>query len=323
MSRRSDGRTANIVYLDQIKWIDLALAVTAPAKHHDLRAVLEVACDTVASGKLLLPLTASNIIETFKINRRKQRFDLAYTQAVLSGSQVFRGHHRRIEIEISQILSLLYDLKWSDPDPCWFLSNIFLEAFAEVNDPRAGLADFSKAAAAISRNPKEALFRYFMETPEAERIEAVRRFTVGCEELRVRIEGRRVRHKAEHLSVRRRVYSAITAIENQDLIIAIACQLGLPPTCLGDKGGNTLRTVIRDTPAFHVEREIALRLEAQKRSIELADMCDMRTFCTVLPYANIVIAEAQFINLARQAGLHTRYNVHLETDIRALPALLT
>lgn len=122
--------------------------------------------------------------------------------------------------------------------------------------------------------------------------------------------------------MRRRIYSAITAIEQQELIIAIAAELGLPHTCLSDKNGATLRAVVRETPAFLVEREISLKLEAQDRPIALNDMRDMRTFCTVLPYADIIVAENQFINLARQAGLHSRYGAYLETDIRMLADLL-
>lgn len=319
---RRNGRAATIVYLDQNKWIDLARAATAPANYPELRRVLEVVCEKVSAGELVLPLTWSNIIETHKVNRQEQRFHLAYTQVTLSESRVFRGQQRQLETEVGRVLSRIYNLDWSEPKSDWFLSNVFFEATAEAEDPRLDLAKFPKALAWMAANPKDALFRYLMETPEAVRKEAILRFTEGCEGLRTRIEDRRTRHRAESLSMRRRIYSAITAIEQQDLIIAIAGRLGLPWTCLGDKGGATFRTVIRDTPAFYIEREISLRLEAQDRPVALNDMRDMRTFCTVLPYADVMVAEQQFTSLARQAGLPARYGACLETDIRALPGLL-
>ncbi|WP_333586318.1 hypothetical protein [Phenylobacterium sp.] len=321
-SRHADGRTATVVYLDQNKWIDLARAATAPDDHPHLRSVLELLCAKVAAGDIILPLTWANIFETHKINRLERRFHLAFTQVTLSEGRVFRGRHRQLEMEVGRVLSDLYGFARSEPEPLWFLSSLFFEATAEADDARLGFGKFPNAIDWMRTHPKQALFQYLMETPEAVRTEAVRRFTVGCEELRARIEARRTRHKAESLSMRRRIYSAVMAYNEQDVIIPIAERLGLPWTCLGDKDGATLRAVIRDTPAFYIEREITLRLEAQSRAVTLNDMRDMRTFCSVLPYADIVVAEQQFTSLARQAGLPARYGARLETDIRALPALL-
>lgn len=311
-----------IVYLDQNKWIDLARAAVSPAEHPELRKVLECLCDKASRAEVRLPLTWANTLETHKINRLEQRFHLAYTQVTLSEAWVFRGRTRRLDVEIARVLARTYGLEWVDPEPGWFLSNTFFEAAAEASDERLGLAKYPKAQAWITANPKEALFSYLMETPEEVRKEAIRRFTVGCEALRADIEGRRAKHKTESVSMRRRIYSVITAMETQDQIIAIATRMGLDWKSLADKGGAALRAVIRETPALHIEREISLRLEAQERLIELNDMRDMQAFCTVLPYADIVVAEQQFTSLARQAGLPAHYGVRLETDIRALPDLL-
>ena len=51
-------------------------------------------------------------------------------------------------------------------------------------------------------------------------------------------------------------------------------------------------------------------------------MQDMRSFCTVLPYADIVVAEKLFTDLARQAGFHREYGVHLHTNLAVLLDLL-
>lgn len=311
-----------IVYLDQNKWIDLARAATAPAEHPDLRRVLEAVCEKAAQGRVRFPLTWANTIETHKVNRVEQRLHLAYTQVTLSEAWVYRGRTRRLEVEIARVLSKVYGLAWSEPEPGWFLSNLFFEAATDADDPNLGLENYPKAKAWMAANPKDALFGYLMETPEAVRKEAIRRFTEGCDALRVRIEARRAQHKAEPISMRRRIYSAIVALETQDQIIATVDRLGIDWKGLADKGGSALRAVIRETPALHIEREISLRLEAQDRAIELNDLRDMQAFCAVLPYADIVIAEQQFTSLARQAGLPTHYGVHLETDIRALPDLL-
>ncbi len=79
---------------------------------------------------------------------------------------------------------------------------------------------------------------------------------------------------------------------------------------------------MRETPTLLIEREIALKLEAQARPIHVNDMRDLRNFATVLPYADIIVAEKQFTNLTRQAGLGDRFGVGLETDLRSLTGLL-
>src|SRR5580704_5831258 len=88
-------RPAKVVYLDQNKWIDLARAVAAPADHPEDRTLLEFLCAKVEAGQIRLPLTASNLYETHKLNDPAQRFNLAHTQATLSKAEVFRGHRLR------------------------------------------------------------------------------------------------------------------------------------------------------------------------------------------------------------------------------------
>lgn len=121
--------------------------------------------------------------------------------------------------------------------------------------------------------------------------------------------------------MRRRIYSVLLVMEDQEIMIAVADRLGLPWRCLEDDNGATMRRVVNETATFLIEREIALKLEAQPRPIQANDTRDMRSFSTVLPYADIVVAEKQFTNLARQAGLASRFGVRLETELQVLRQL--
>lgn len=311
-----------LVYLDQNKWVDVARAALAPDRWPQHREVLEMLCAKVGAGEVLLPLTSSNIYETYKINDPDRRANLAYAQVTLSGAQVFRGLHRRLEVEIAWALSSYFGLPWEEPEPGWVLSTVFFEADLEADDPRLGGMVSDRVLATVRAAPQEAMFHYLMEPAPEFRAEAVRRFTQGCEDLRHRLEERRTRHKGESLSMRRRVYSALTLFEQQDLIFRAADQIGLSWTRLRENNGAAMRAVIRDTPAIFVERELSLKLEAENRPIELNDMRDMRAFCTAVPYADVIVAEQRFTSLARQAGLHNRFGVRLETDLRSLLELV-
>jgi len=47
-------------------------------------------------GRIIVPLTQTNIYETHKINDPQRRHDLAYVQVTLSQGRAFRGRHRGI-----------------------------------------------------------------------------------------------------------------------------------------------------------------------------------------------------------------------------------
>jgi hypothetical protein len=99
-----------IVYLDQNKWIDLARAVKDPDGHPVHYSVLEKLAETAKAGRLIIPLTQTNIYETHKISDPGRRHDLAFTQVILSQGRVFRGRHKRLEVEATDVMRSTYGL---------------------------------------------------------------------------------------------------------------------------------------------------------------------------------------------------------------------
>src|SRR5947207_3417736 len=82
--RAMDQSALKILYLDQNKWIDLARAVKFLKAHPDHRVVLEALVSEANAGHIAIPLTASNIYETHKIDNKERRDQLAWVQATLS-----------------------------------------------------------------------------------------------------------------------------------------------------------------------------------------------------------------------------------------------
>jgi hypothetical protein len=60
--------STKIVYLDQNKWIALAKAAKNPDEKSEVRSALEFLVNERKAGRVLLPLTATNVYETHKIN---------------------------------------------------------------------------------------------------------------------------------------------------------------------------------------------------------------------------------------------------------------
>ncbi|HZZ33438.1 MAG TPA: hypothetical protein VFE10_15765 [Phenylobacterium sp.] len=290
-----------IVYLDQNKWIDLARARQDPERDPDIHALIAPLDRAVRRGALAIPLTMSNIYETHKINDPRRRRDLAYIQAILSQGLVFRARRARLTEEFGAILRQAAGLAPAVLPPRWFLSGVFLEAVADLGE---GLVIPEAMLSAIQARPADMLFSYLADTPEDTRLEGVHRYTAGSQALCEAIETRRAQHRDEPVSMRRKIYSVLQAVDEIDLLRRVAASAGYAWTSTSDMDQVLFRRVIREAPALHVEREITLRLEAQDRAISHNDLRDMQAFATVVPYAELVVAENQFSSLARQAGRH-------------------
>lgn len=311
-----------IIYLDQNHWIHLARAWKTPDKHEAIANIGAKLSTAVEAGRICLPLTAANIYETYKIYDATRREDLAIVQSSLSGGKVFSGRRERLTAEVSALIADICGLSLEKKETRWFLSSVFFEAFVGYNDERFPFPVSEKVLSAIRSDPQFFLFNYWMSAPDEERHFAVQKWSEGSEELRQRLERRRANLKNETVSLRRRAYSAALLIDEIEVILRIARSLDAPWTSVTDIGAANTRRLIRETPIYHVEREIVLRLEAQDRSLDENDFRDMASFCAVIPYADCIVAEKQFVNLARQAGLGKHYNTMLETNLAALNDIL-
>ena len=149
-----------------------------------------------------LPLTASNLYETHKVNYPSLRALIAETQATLSRSEVFRGRRRRLEIEIGRVLSQIYGLGWVEPDPDWVFSNLFFEAQAELGRSDAQSEIFRPDARSLPTATRRALssttWSILTTRPGATPWPV---FEEGSERLRADIEERRAQHWDEPLSM--------------------------------------------------------------------------------------------------------------------------
>lgn len=306
--------TPSIIYLDQNKWIDLARAQKKPDQFPQIYEVLERLVSGVDSKRLLLPLTSTNIYETHKIYCPEQRHDLARLQATLSGGKVLVGRERRLSYEIERfICSVLNEPVPATPSN-WFISDLFFEAFADLHDPRVGMEISEELLLLIRDNPAYFLYDFWMNGDDRERQRSVKAWSEGTEILRQNVEQRRDKWAKEPKHIQKRAYSALLAIESLDRLLTSRTGWA----SVSDIGPKIMRRFIEEVPVFYTERELALKIEGQNRSIDENDFRDMVSFCAALPYADTIIAEKQFVNLASQAKLDKHFETRLETKIEAL-----
>ena len=311
-----------IVYLDQNQWIALARAAMRPQQHSELVGLLRRLAEAVLSGAIRMPLTMANLYETYKIGDPRRRAELAEVQALLSDGWVFHARSLRLRCEARRLFRASAGLAEEPLERDWFLSDVFIDAFAETTDARLEERVPAGLAAAIRARPVEALMSWWMSADGPERGAGVAAFSASSEDLRAAIESRRTLVADQPQSIRRRAYGARLIIDEMDALLEIGQRAGLPWRTITDMGPKLMRELVREVPTYNAERELTIRLEAQPRGITENDIRDMATYTAVLPYADIVVGENQFINLARQAGLHVQYGTRITKDLAQLGAWL-
>lgn len=304
-----------LIYLDQNAWVALARGawnkVEFPKEHAALSKVIE----GISSKSILVPLTFANIYETAKINDPVRRENMARTQALISGGCVFRSRRRIFNETLTAYIAGRFSISYSRPIEDWFLSEFWFEAAGDYSPDTYGFEISDLVLDFIRQDPARAPFNYLAFNEEETRLEAVRRYSADSAELIAGIESRRAVAAGESLALRRRAYGANLVIDELDFILDTGRRLGLNWRTVRDIGSSLVRSIIVAVPILNVERELVVRLEDQSRAITENDLRDMLAFMTVIPFADVVVAEKPFVNLARQARLGEAYGTRLLTSI--------
>lgn len=310
--------TPKLLYLDQNAWIALAQGAWDRTAYPDQHAALATVIGAVQAGRVITPLSFTNIYETAKINDPVRRTHLAGVQSSISGGMVFRGRRRILEQTLTDVLAARFRIKVPAPVEHWFLSDLWFEAAMDYAPDAFGFEISNALLERFREDPGFALFSYLTDSDETVRIEGVRRYTAGSKALLERLQENRALIAEAPFALRRRVYAARLLINELDFILETGRRLGLPWSNVTHLGASLAKSLINDVPIFHAERELTLRLEWQDRDATENDLRDMAAFTTVLPLADIVVAEKAFVNLSRQAGLGERYGTPLRTKVSEL-----
>jgi hypothetical protein len=311
-----------IIYLDQNAWVALARAKKAPDVHALEYDALEALVNARNAGWIQVPLSFTNIYETHKINDPERRAHLAWVQCTLSQGQVFRGRAKVLRHQLTAFLASSFGISEPVYQPYWFLSELHFESVHDY-DPTVFKVKISDALLAKMRaRPAFALFHYLTELDEETRRTAVKRYSAGSADLLAKMEARRARISNESFDMRRRIYSVQLLWDHVELIEEAGRGLGIRFSSWTDLGKDLVLALPDQVPVFNIERELAIRTEAESRQLSENDLRDVASFYTVLPYADIVIAEKALINRARQAGLGMQYDTELLVSLSELPATL-
>ncbi|MCW0183476.1 MAG: hypothetical protein OJI70_17050 [Zavarzinia sp.] len=304
-----------LLYLDQNAWIALARGAWDKATFPRENAALAMLIEGLKAQATMVPLSFTNIYETAKINDSARRINLARTQAIISGGWVFRSRRRIFEETLAAYLASRFSLTCPAPAERWFLSDLWFEAAADYSPDLYDVVISQQTRDFMRAHAAEALFDHLASNEGNVRVDAVRRYSAGSYKLISRIEARRALVAGDTLALRRRAYGAALIIDEIDFILSTGRRLGLPWNTVNDLGSSLVRDLTVNVPVLNIERELAVRLEDQARNISENDLRDLAAFTVVLPFADVMVAEKPFVNLARQAKLGERHSTKLLTSI--------
>jgi hypothetical protein len=314
-ARATRTQSGPIVYLDQNAWIALARGAWDKSAHPAEHEALVTLIAGIKQNGLIVPLSFANLYETMKVNIPDRRLNLARVQAVISEGRVFRGRRRILADTLRDYLAARFDLARTPAADRWFLSDLWLEAAADYSPELYDFQVSGRVLRYIRDNPVQTLLDYLAFTDDDIRAEAVRRYSAGSADLVAAIERRRAIASGLSFALRKRAYGARMIIDECDFILETGRSLGLPWSDIRDVGSQLVRRFTVDIPLFDVERELVVRLEDQNRPIHENDLRDLSAFTTALPFADVMIAEKPFVNLARQARLDVRYGTAMLTSV--------
>jgi hypothetical protein len=309
----------DIVYLDQNKWIELARVQAGAVSSGpvvDLYAQLLIA---VQAGQVLFPLSASHVLETSKRNDPVSRGHLAETQAKLSRGFAYRSRAGRLEVEVRTTLHRLFGIEPPELPQHWAIAHGFLQAFEFMDASIASLETGDRVARVNAFiDPALQYVDYMKNQDDTHRRKAHAAIAAAAADQLARMENRRALLNGESVDMRRRAYAVQQFMEHQETFLRILASIGFTFEQLKALGDIGVRALVEDVPTLNVEAEMAARLESETGSLEANDLFDMQSFYTAIPYSCHVVAEKASISRARQAKLHTLYNVRLSQSLNDL-----
>lgn len=308
-----------IIFIDQNKWIDLARAASGKPEGAGFVELYKVLSIAVEFGQAILPLTTSHILETAKRNDPESRIALARVQAQLSKGSVYRSRKARILIEMRNALHKIFSEPLIRLPENWAVVPGFMQAF-ETFDTLTASHEQARTSFLLNKHvdPAFQYLDYMKNQDDDKRRVAVKAFTTESTSLLKRIEERRAVMSGSNVDLRYRAYSAQLFLDHQEFVARMLGVIGHTVDDMKALSDMAILNFMKNVPTLNVEAEIAARLEIQKGALELNDILDMGSIVTSTPYSNAIVAERDFISLARQAKLNEKYGVSLHTDIKEL-----
>jgi hypothetical protein len=315
------------LYLDQNMWIYLGQAHYGKPGGELFKPCLEAVRTAVNSGKLLVPFSVTNAIESLIPRDEGRRKRLVEFIVDLSGNKTMLPENVVAPMEITNAVRKLFGATAAETPRRSLVQTGILHATGMEQEFRGMLPP-----------PFGAGFVEFMNTPEKtieflmglggkrDHIDATRGDEAGARDI---FETDRAVFASMSLAERLQAELFGLFDKNPEYRAALKAALGTIGRTVAEfkaemGDGKKLTQFIASVPNFDVF--ITLRIERERdkeRKVENNDIRDIDWLSVAVPYCNVVVSERYWGGKITAAGLASKYDTVLLTNLPNLPVQLS
>lgn len=313
------------LYLDQNKWIDLSRAHQGLHDGVPFIEALATIRAAVKTGKLIVPFSLINGIESMVSGDAGRRKRLAEFIVELSRNRVILPQMAIVEWEVRNALCRLFGRRAQTNIRQLLIAEGFVSALGKVMGIAGLSAEHEVAARALALSPAMSVDMLIAAGDN-------RTLTDGMRTHEQRIVAFYERQRAE-------VVTNLTSEQRLGIELATAFSEGQEGVALRaglKEMGVTLedfKNRVNTPPAFAafargiptLDVFLTLLLARDRnpdRKVKSNDTRDLVWLSVAVPYSDVVVAEKDWAHHVRAARLDTKYDTLLMTDLRELPAQL-
>lgn len=308
------------VYLDQNKWIALSRAKHGyeqeAAAYRDILDVTEAA---VQFGLASFPLSSLHYVELIRHADPGARWRLATFMAGVSRFHTIAPANVLLEKEIDEALRKRFGVPTHVRE-----HPVFGLGFGHASgEPDAGFwagirgrvdtADdwFNWERLILGRPPIEGI----------DLNEGIQAMRIPSEEYRnleqtLSASFQRMQVEQEHM---RGILTGFELMDMKEPLLTATRRAGLPDAALTGLEKDALTAFVRELPTRDVPLAIRqLRHQNYEEVWDPNDLPDMGAMAVAIPYCDVVVTERKFAHLVRRAGLDSRYETTILTDLSDL-----
>ena len=306
----------NIIYLDQLHWINLAKAEAGRNEWSHLCPFLKAAIKSKSAGTACFPVSSINIMELARIGKMEQRLQLARLMIKLSGGWVLPPQSSLVDPWLEYSLRSIFSLERCELPKNIIKRGIFNAFPDQAREELMKLTTLSDSAIGHIENAPEGWLSYVCQLDDKTRRYAIKKMTETNDNHTKGMKKRRKHLRNESREIRYRAYCVTLIDDLQDTIVRVMDHLGLDHRKLQNIGPEKGKALLNQVPVLDVEIELSISSEQQwSRAVEPNDWYDVAALSVAIPFCDCVATENYWKSIAQQTGLDNKYQTQIVNDL--------
>jgi hypothetical protein len=314
------------LYLDQNKWIDLARAHHGKPEGAKFQICLESVRAAVKSGKLIVPFSMVNAIESMISRDLGRRQRLAEFMVELSGNTTISPEHVVAQMEIINATRQVFGLPALESPRKSIVKVGIVHAIGMETEIQNALPPAIGATFAAEMKSAAMTVAFLLRCGNNR--DYVKRARNGEANAQAIFQSDRAVTEGMSSSARLKAELHGLFSKNPEYRVALESTLATIGRTVNDfksamKSDDNVATFVAAIPNFDVFITLRMLRDLDKdREVEHNDIRDLDWLSVAVPYSNIVVSEQYWGKKVLANGIAAKYSTVLLTNLQELPAHL-